>query len=63
MSKSYIATELVAPYKVGDSVPADKAELWISMYKFPPVKEVVSNAKVDAAPKVADPVKDSKGKK
>lgn len=62
MSKSYIAIEFVDGHKPGDSVPVDKAELWISMYKYPPVKEVVS--KVDAAPvKVADPVKHSKSSK
>lgn len=34
----YKAIIEIGGYKVGQEVPADKAELWLSMYKIAPVK-------------------------
>ncbi len=36
----YKAIEKIGGYKIGEEVPADKAETWLKMYKFAPVEKV-----------------------
>ena len=35
----YKAIKEIGGYKVGEEVPADKAEIWLSMYDVPPVEK------------------------
>ena len=40
----YKAIQEIGGYKIGDEVPAEKAELWLSMYSVPPVEKVPEDA-------------------
>ena len=36
----YKAIQEIGGYKIGEEVPADKAEIWLKMYSVPPVEKV-----------------------
>jgi len=40
--KEYVALEDIGGYNKGSIVPSDKAIVWISMYKNPPVKIIIT---------------------
>ncbi|KKL54040.1 hypothetical protein LCGC14_2269410 [marine sediment metagenome] len=40
----YKAIQEIGGYKIGNEVPAEKAELWLSMYSVPPVEKVAEDA-------------------
>ena len=42
--KMYKAKIEIGGYKVGDEVPANKAKLWMEMYKESPVEEIGADA-------------------
>ena len=41
----YKAKQDIGQYKAGDTVPEEQAELWLSMYKYPPVELVSGKSK------------------
>ena len=41
----YIANQNISDFKKGDEVPAEIAEVWVNMYKFPPVDVQQGNSK------------------
>ena len=41
----YKAIQEIGGYKVGEEVPADKAEIWLKMYSVPPVEKVSGEGK------------------
>lgn len=58
MVKEYVALENIDVYRVGDKVPAEKAEVWNQMYEKPPCK-FVGEIK-EPAPNPLDVNKDGK---
>ncbi len=42
----YKATQEIGGYKIGEEVPAEKAEIWKNMYKVSPVEEVAGEGEL-----------------
>lgn len=55
----YKAIKDIGGYRIGDEVPASKAELWLEMYKEPHVEKVIESA-VPKGEDKQDPKGDSK---
>jgi len=50
----YKAIEEIGGYKIGDEVPAEKAEVWLKMYANPPVEKVEEATKKSSEEKSED---------
>jgi len=57
----YKAIREVGGYKVGDEVPADKAEAWLKMYAVPHVEKVGKGDKASTEDKSEPPKEESSG--